>query len=112
VGLALQKLEKHRPDQAAAVWARYVEIPPPNWYQGLDELAREGLRFIAKDIPGDVPEWGGRPPQSMSEQVRELLGDGETPAVIARRVGCSPRYVRRLRAALLTRPQQTASAVS
>lgn len=57
VGLALQKLEQAHPEQAAAVKVQCCEIPPPNWFEPdrVDERCREGLLFMARDIPGDVP---------------------------------------------------------
>ena len=105
VGLALQRLERERPEQAVAVKVRYVEIPPPNWYEPstLEERAREGLLFMAEDVPGDVPEWMGERPKSKTDMVREMVDEGCTTAQIARRLDCSTSYVRRLKRTLSVR---------
>jgi len=106
VGLALQRLEKVEPKQAAAVKACYVEIPPPlDWYHELQGKADDGLMFLARDVPGDVPEWGGVRPKPKAEQIADCVQDGLTVADTAKRVGCSERYVKKVRATL--RPERT-----
>lgn len=112
IGLALQKLEKLEPKQAAAVKACYIEIPPPfDWYDNLQALADDGLMFMAGDVPGDVPEWGGVRPKPKKEQIADAVGEGLTTSEIAYRVGCSGQYVRRIKATLAVRQECTLSAV-
>ena len=113
VGLALQRLERDHPEQALAVKVRYMEIPTPNWYEPekLDGRAEEGLRYMAEDVPGDVPEWTGERPRSNRQLARELIEAGVQTVEIARRMGCSTSYVRRLKRTMVVRSQETVSAV-
>jgi len=112
IGVALQKLEKANPKQAAAVKACYIEIPPPfDWYDNLQALADEGLMFLAEDVPGDVPEWGGLRPKPKREQIADMTEEGLSTRTIAQRLGCSSQYVRRIKATLTARPERTLSAV-
>lgn len=111
LGIALQKLEAAHPPMAAAVKARWVEIPPPNWYQDMETLAHDGLIFIAKDIPGDMPEWGGPRTKSVVEQVREMSEAGVPTREIARRTGFSTGYVRRLKRLLPVRSERKSYAI-
>ena len=78
IGLALQKLERVRPELALAVKVAHMEIPTPNWYEPalLRNRAREGLEWMAEDIPGDVPEWGGEKAEPVENQIRRLKSDG------------------------------------
>jgi hypothetical protein len=110
VGLALQKLENISPAQAAAVKAQYVEIPPPNWYEGIERRAGDGIAFMVEDIPGDVPEWGGSRPKSRMEQIADALEEGLSVRMIAKRVGCSEVYVKKTKRTLRERSERTLTA--
>lgn len=101
---ALNKLEEQYPHLAQAVKARYVEVPPldfidpdngPRW-------ALEGLLFMARDIPGDVPHHGQRllPPAPQSDsrtlQVLDLRDRGFSYKRIAHRMHMSERDIREI----------------
>ena len=98
VGLALQKLERARPELALAVKVAHMEIPTPNWYEPalLKDRAKEGLEWMAEDIPGDVPEWGGEKAEPRDNQIRRMAADGYTRRRIARECRCSLRDVQRV----------------
>lgn len=113
VQLALEKLRRHKPRQAAAVLARYTELPPPNWYEPdkIGALSRAGLEFMARDIPGDMPEYGLPRPPSRFEIIEGMLERGCSHRYIAREVGCSYRDISGVSAAMKERRESTASAV-
>ena len=99
VGWALARLRLHHPDQARAVQARYIFIPPLDWLdRGTQaELSERGIEFMARDIPDDVPR---------------LRMTGHTYAQIAKRLRCSKSTVRDICHAHLGRQRRTADATS
>jgi len=107
VGLAMQKLEKAHPEQAAAVVAECVEMPPPNWYEPgrVSERCDQGLRFMAADVPGDIPFFqeavvdykqarAQANKTARNRRIVEMAEVGIGKKRIARELGCSVNTIR------------------
>lgn len=123
VGWALARLRLHHPDQARAVQARYIFIPPLDWLDRSTqpELSEQGIEFMARDIPDDVPTY--TPWHGVAEGERLVAGDresevlrlrmtGHTYAQIAKRLRCSKSTVRDICHAHLGRQRRTTDAGS
>lgn len=108
VAAALARLSNAAPQLAEAVRCVYVEP-----WCGRPELKRwadAGVRWMARKIRGDImPAW--ERPKPKAEQIAELAARGLPALVIARRVGCSEGYVRRIRRAIGERSERVLSAV-
>ena len=111
IGMALCRVHARSPQHSLAVRAFYVEIPPVVWLDNVEQLAREGLEFIAEDVPGDVRAWGESRPKTKRELVLDLLGDNLPTKTIAIYAGCDPSYVRRIKRAMSVRSEREMSAV-
>lgn len=126
---SLLRLAEVDTDQAQAVWAVYVEPWPGQLVdhtrpalgtktEAISEatrldrayLAEAGVEWMAHEIRGEVHGPGEKGPTTQ-EQVASLVADGITsPSEIARRVGCSTRHAKRLKAAAKVRRESTPSA--
>ena len=123
VGRALEKLEKRHPEQAAAVKMKHIEIPTPEWYEPyrIDERCRQGLRFMAEDIPRDMPffedeivDYTNRRAQTSkvarNTRIVEMAEEGIGKKRIARELGCSVATVRAVVSGLQVRSGRIVSA--
>jgi hypothetical protein len=101
IGRAFDQLQHGRPELAAAVRAQLVEIPTPNWYEPkrVDARCRGGLKLMAREVSGRVPEFGPDAdvdPKTLARNRRiwELHHEGVGVKKIAKEMGCSPVTVR------------------
>lgn len=77
---------------AQAVWAVHVE-PWPEWMpRQQTDLAREGVEWMAYDVPGDVLGYGERV-EPLANQIRRLAAQGYTQRRIRKELKCDMRKV-------------------
>ena len=103
VGLAMQKLEKEHREWAVAVVMQCVEDGIFTWYEPerVSERCKDGLRFMAEDVPGDVPWFqeavvNDKPRLNTSarnKRICEMAEEGISKAKIARELRCSKSTV-------------------
>ena len=110
IGMALCRVHARSPQHSLAVRALFTEIPPATWIENGGELAREGLEFMASDVPGEVRGWGEDRPKTKRELVLDLLGDSLPTKTIAIYAGCDPSYVRRIKRIVSVRSERETSA--
>jgi len=107
VDVAYRWLEEHRRVEWVAVRAVYVDpydrrSEPVRLQSRQDrqKKADEGLEIMAARIRGRLVGFE-QPKVTLAEQVHALVDDGVvSPSDIARRVGCSVRHAKRLKAAV------------
>jgi len=111
VGLAMQKLEKEHREWAVAVVMECVEDGIFTWYEPerVSDRCKAGLRFMAEDVPGDVPWFQEAVVQSKDSQklkrerqIWQLSEQGYTQRRIARELRCSLRDVNKVLSALVS----------
>ena len=111
IGMALCRVHARSPKHSLAVRAFYVEIPPAVWIGNVEDMALEGLEFMASDVPGEVRGWGDSRPKTKRELVLDLLGSDLPTKTIAIYAGCDSSYVRRIKRTVVVRPECEISAV-
>lgn len=111
IRISLRLLEYANATQYAAIQVCYVEPIEADWYN-LDgvwfRIAEDGIRWMAGEIPGDVPAWGEKR-LSLHEQIAVKRADGLSIRQIARSLGVKKHVVESL---LDVRRESIASAVS
>lgn len=92
---AILRLADYNRLWAQAVWMTFVE-PWPEWMpRTQEELAKEGVMWLAWDIPGDVRGYGERV-EPRDNQIRQLASQGYTQRRIAKEIRCSLREVNKV----------------
>lgn len=100
LGLALDRLRNHDRRLAAAVCAQCAEFPPPNWWHPGEvmEWCRQGLLWMADDIPGDMPwfQASESPVETVArdQRIREMSAEGIPQKRIAAELCCSAATIR------------------
>lgn len=111
VGLAMQKLEKEHREWAVAVVMECVEDGIFTWYEPerVSDRCKAGLRFMADDVPGEVPWFQeavvqGRESHRVKRerQIWQLAEQGYTQRRIARELRCSLRDVNKVLSAVVS----------
>jgi hypothetical protein len=97
---SLFRLSGENPTTAQAVWAVHVEPWPDPKTEPIaasvrkerDQLAREGVAWMAHDIRGDVLAYGEKPDPT-ENQIRQLASQGYTQRRIAKELRCDHNKV-------------------
>ena len=120
VGLAMAKLEREHREQAMAVVMECVEDGIFTWYEPerVSDRCRAGLRFMAGDIPGDVPFFQEAVVSFKSrlntvarnKRIVEMAEEGIGKKRIARELGCSVHTVKAVLCGLAVRRGRAVSA--
>lgn len=98
VTLSLQKLERHKPGWAAAIYYTYIE-PWTEWNPDRrKEWAENGLEWMAEEIPGEVPPYNpvARPAEQVRQrdaEIERMLHAGISRRAICRALRCGPNLV-------------------
>lgn len=98
VSLSLQKLNRHKPGWAAAIYYGLIE-PWTDWNPDRrEEWMENGLEWMAREIPGDVPNYN--PVQRSSEvverrnvEIEDMLRSGAPRRAICRALKVGPNLV-------------------
>lgn len=120
VGLAMAKLEREHREQAMAVVMECVEGGVFTWYEfeRVSDRCRAGLKFMAADVPGDVPFFqeavvNFKPKLNTvarNKRIREMAEDGVSKTKIAKELGCSRTTVQAVLSGLCVRCGRVVSA--
>jgi hypothetical protein len=109
VEVSLMRLSEYAPTLAQAVWAQHVEPSPDPKTEPIskhtrderEEWAWRGVNWMARDIHGDVIAYSTEAP-TREKQAADLMAEGiKSPSAIARRLDCSVRHAKRLKAMAL-----------